>query len=49
LRQLHSQLTRLLDTVEDADALPTPAVRKAADETIAALDAELAKGKERNR
>jgi hypothetical protein len=49
LRQLHAQLTRLLDTVEDVDALPTPAVQKAADETIAALDAELAKGKEKTR
>ena len=49
LRRLHAQLTRLLDTVEDVDALPTPAVRKAADETIAALDAELARGKEKTR
>ena len=35
LRRLHGQLTQLLDTVEDVDALPTPAVRKAVDETIA--------------
>ncbi len=49
LRRLHAQLTRLLDTVEDVDALPTPAVRKAADETIAALEVELARGKERTR
>jgi hypothetical protein len=44
LRRLHGQLTQLLDTVEDVDALPTPAVRKAVDETIAALDAQLARG-----
>ncbi len=43
LPRVHRQLTRLLDTVEDTDALPTPAVRKAVDETIAALDALLAR------
>jgi hypothetical protein len=45
LRRLHGQLTQLLDTVEDVDALPTPAVQKAVDETIAALDAQLARGR----
>ena len=44
LRRLHGQLTQLLDTVEDVDALPTPAVQKAVDETIAALDEQLARG-----
>ncbi len=43
LRRIHSQLTQLLDTVEDVEALPTPAVRKAVDETIAALDEALAR------
>jgi hypothetical protein len=42
VRRLHAQLTQLLDTVEDVDALPTPAVRAAVDETIRALDAALA-------
>ncbi|HUL78473.1 MAG TPA: glycoside hydrolase, partial [Vicinamibacteria bacterium] len=49
LRRLHGQLTHLLGTVEDADALPTPALRAAADETIAALDAALGARKERKR
>ena len=44
LRRLHGQLTQLLDTVEDVDALPTPAVQTAVDETIAALDEQLARG-----
>ena len=44
LRRLHGQLTQLLDTVEDVDALPTPAVQAAVDETIAALDEQLARG-----
>ena len=47
--RLHSRLTRLLESVEEADALPTPAVGAAVDETIAALDAALAPGKERKR
>ena len=41
LATLHRQLTRLLGLVEEADVLPTPAVRSAADETMAALDREL--------
>jgi len=49
LRRLHSRLTRLLDSVEEADALPTPAVAAAVEETIAALDAALAPGRERKR
>jgi hypothetical protein len=44
LRRLHGQLTQLLDTVEDVDARPTPAVQKAVDETIARLDEQLAQG-----
>ena len=44
LRRLHGQLTQLLDTVEDVDARPTPAVQKAVDETIARLDEQLAHG-----
>jgi hypothetical protein len=44
LRRLHGQLTQLLDTVEDVDALPTPAVQKAVDETIARLHEQLAQG-----
>ena len=44
LRRLHGQLTQLLDTVEDVDALPTPAVQAAVDETIARLDEQLAHG-----
>ena len=44
LRRLHGQLTQLLDTVEDVDALPTPAVQAAVDATIAALDEQLARG-----
>jgi hypothetical protein len=44
LRRLHGQLTQLLDTVEDVDALPTPAVQAAVDATIAALDEPLARG-----
>ena len=47
VRRLHGQLTRLLDAAEDADALPTKAVRAAVDETIEALDAALAAGQER--
>jgi hypothetical protein len=47
VRRLHGQLTRLLDAAEDADALPTKAVRTAVDETIEALDAALAAGQER--
>ena len=43
LRRLHGQLTQLLDTVEDVDARPTPAVQKAVDETIARLDEQLAR------
>jgi hypothetical protein len=42
VRRLHAQLTQLLDTVEDVDGVPTPAVRAAVDETIEALDAVLA-------
>jgi hypothetical protein len=42
VRRLHAQLTQLLDTVEDVDALPTPAVRAAVEETIRALDAAFA-------
>jgi photosystem II stability/assembly factor-like uncharacterized protein len=49
VRRLHAQLTQLLDTVEDVDALPTPAVRAAVDETIEALDAALAGGQEGKR
>ena len=44
LRRLHGQLTQLLDTVEDVDALPTAAVQTAVDATIAALDEQLARG-----
>jgi photosystem II stability/assembly factor-like uncharacterized protein len=47
LRRIHSRLTRLLEIVEEADALPTPAVRKAVDETIAALDGLLARQEEK--
>jgi hypothetical protein len=46
-RRIQSQLTQLLDTVEDVDALPTPAVQKAVDETIAALDGLLARREEK--
>jgi photosystem II stability/assembly factor-like uncharacterized protein len=46
LRRIHAQLTQLLDTVEDVDALPTPAVQKAVDETIAALESLLVRGEE---
>jgi photosystem II stability/assembly factor-like uncharacterized protein len=42
-RRLQAQLLQLLEAVEDVDALPTPAVRKAVDETIAALDDLLAR------
>jgi photosystem II stability/assembly factor-like uncharacterized protein len=49
VRRLHTQLTQLLDAVEDVDALPTPAVRAAVDETIAALDAALGRGQENKR
>ena len=47
LQRLHRQLTQLLDTVEDVDALPTPAVQKAVDETIAALDGLTARREEK--
>jgi hypothetical protein len=43
LRRLHGQLTQLLDTVEDVDALPTAAVQTAVDATLAALDEQLAR------
>jgi hypothetical protein len=36
-------------TVEDVDALPTPAVRAAVEETVAALDAALAAEQEEKR
>jgi hypothetical protein len=49
VRRLHAQLSQLLDTVEDVDALPTPAVRAAVDETIEALDAALAAEQEGKR
>jgi hypothetical protein len=39
----HPKLTWVLNTVEDVDALPTPAVQRAVDETIAALDELLAR------
>jgi hypothetical protein len=48
-RRAGSQLVRLLDMVEDVDALPTPAVRRAVDEAIATLDAEPARGVEGKR
>jgi photosystem II stability/assembly factor-like uncharacterized protein len=44
--RVRSQLTQLLDIVEDVDALPTPAVRRVVDETIAALEQGLKKGQE---
>jgi hypothetical protein len=44
LRRLHAQLTQLFDTVEDADARPTPEVQTAVDAAIAALDEQLARG-----
>jgi hypothetical protein len=47
LRRIQAQLTQLLDTVEDVDALPTPAVQKAVDETIAALESLLARREEK--
>jgi hypothetical protein len=47
LHRIHSQLTQLLDTVEEVDALPTPAVQKFVDETIAALDGLLARREEK--
>ena len=47
--RVRSQLTQLLDIVEDVDALPTPAVRKAVEETIAALDQGRKEGQEGKR
>jgi hypothetical protein len=37
-------VTQPLDTVEDVDALPTPAVQAAEGATIAALDEQLVRG-----
>jgi hypothetical protein len=47
--RVRAQLTQLLDVVEDVDAAPTPAVRKAVEETIAALDAAPAGEQEEKR
>jgi hypothetical protein len=44
--RLRSQLVRLLDIVEDVDALPTPAVQRAVDEAITALDGPPLPGQE---
>jgi hypothetical protein len=41
LTRSRRQLTQLLDMVDGVDAAPTPAVRTAVDETIAALEAQL--------
>jgi photosystem II stability/assembly factor-like uncharacterized protein len=41
LTRSRRQLTQLLDLVDEVDAAPTPAVRAAVDETIAAVEAQL--------